>query len=150
MLFIVRVIVTEDSPITFIMLIAFIFSMVLWKLQITIPSTKHYLILNREDGLLKIYIKLKVSFTTESKSNIEFFLFYPSIMWFWVLISGSNKLQCYLVMNLIKLFWYLIQVERTVRNGNSISVDVIEQLEDILEMIRKMAVSALVSTILHL
>jgi len=80
MLFIVRVSVTEDSPITFIMLIAFIFSMVLWKLQITIPSTKHYLILNREDGLLKIYIKLKVSFTTASKSSIEFFLFYPSIM----------------------------------------------------------------------
>jgi hypothetical protein len=42
-------------------------------------------------------------------------------------LKGSNKLQCYLVMNPIKLFWYLIHVEWTVRNGNSISVNITDE-----------------------
>jgi hypothetical protein len=37
--------------------------------------------------------------------------FHPAILWFWVLIEVSSKLQCYLVMDPIKHFWYLIRVE---------------------------------------
>jgi hypothetical protein len=33
-----------------------------------------------------------------------------------------NKLQCYVVIDLRKLFWYLIHVVQIIRNGNSISV----------------------------
>ena len=29
--------------------------------------------------------------------------------------NGSNKLQCTLVMDLLKLFWYLIHVKRTLK-----------------------------------
>ena len=34
-------------------------------------------------------------------------------------IQGSNKPQCFLVTAIIKLFWYPIHVERTVRNVNN-------------------------------
>ena len=34
-------------------------------------------------------------------------LLYPAIMWFWVLIKGSNKVHCSLVMDIIKLIWHL-------------------------------------------
>jgi hypothetical protein len=37
--------------------------------------------------------------------------FHHAILWFWVLIEVSSKLQCYLVMDPIKHFWYLIRVE---------------------------------------
>ena len=41
-------------------------------------------------------------------------------------IQGSNKPQCFLVTAIIKLFWYPIYVERTVRNVNSINKIVIQ------------------------
>ena len=47
-------------------------------------------------------------------------------MWFWILIKGSIILQCYLIMDLIKFSWYLIHLERMVRNGNSVTTDMIE------------------------
>lgn len=39
---------------------------------------------------------------------------------------GKPNHQCYSVMDLMKLYWYLTHVERTVRNGNGISADVID------------------------
>ena len=51
------------------------------------------------------------------------------------LIKGSNKLQYDVVMGLIKLFYNLIHVELTVRNRNSISADIIEDiLENVLNV----------------
>ena len=44
------------------------------------------------------------------------------------LIKGSNKHQCYVFINLIRLFWYLIHIERIVRNVNSTRVDVIKDI----------------------
>ena len=53
------------------------------------------------------------------------------------LIKGSNKLQYDVVMGLIKLFYNLIHVELTVRNRNSISADIIEDiLENVLNVSR--------------
>jgi hypothetical protein len=49
--------------------------------------------------------------TAQCKLVFSMFLL-GAIVWFWVLIKGSNKLQCYIVMNAIKRFWYLIRVER--------------------------------------
>jgi hypothetical protein len=51
---------------------------------------------------------------------------YLAIVYFTVLIKGSNKLQSYLVMNLLRLFWYLTHVEPTVRNDNSMHAVMIE------------------------
>jgi hypothetical protein len=49
-------------------------------------------------------------------------IFYTAIVSFFVQVRGYHNLQCYLVMDLIKIkkFWYPIHVDRTERNGNSI------------------------------
>jgi hypothetical protein len=40
--------------------------------------------------------------------------------------KGEHKLKCYLDVDIVHLFWYQVHVERTVRSGNIISADVIE------------------------
>ena len=52
-----------------------------------------------------------------------------------ILINVSNKLQCYLITDLTKLFWYPIHVEWMVRNGNSISMDVLEDITVVLDFL---------------
>ena len=48
---------------------------------------------------------------------------YPEIVivWFWVLIKGSNELQCYVVMDSIKTFLVPYTYRATIKNGDSIS-----------------------------
>ena len=48
---------------------------------------------------------------------------YPEIVivWFWVLIKGSNELQCYVVMDSIKTFLVPYSYRATIRNDDSIS-----------------------------
>lgn len=43
--------------------------------------------------------------------------FNQQILWFWVLIKGSNKLQWYLIMDLIKLFWHMIHIGQQYKRG---------------------------------
>jgi hypothetical protein len=40
--------------------------------------------------------------------------------------KGPYRHQCYLVMNLTYLFWYMLHVEQILRNGNGIRTDLIE------------------------
>jgi hypothetical protein len=58
----------------------------------------------------------------EQHNNIS----YSTIMWFLVLMKESINFSFILVIDTIKLYWYLIHVELAVRNGNSISMNVIE------------------------
>lgn len=60
---------------------------------------------------------------------------YLAIVYFAVVIKGSNKPQSYLVMNLLRFFWYLIHVEQTLRNDNSKQPDMIEDSN--LQYVRK-------------
>jgi len=40
--------------------------------------------------------------------------------------KGEHKLKCYLDVDIVHLFWYQVHVEHTVRSGNIISADMIE------------------------
>ena len=47
---------------------------------------------------------------THKKSRWKIFILQSNVR-FWVQIKRSNKLECYFVMDLKQLFWYLIHVE---------------------------------------
>jgi hypothetical protein len=54
---------------------------------------------------------------------------------------GSNKLKCYLVMDLIKHFWYLIHVER---QKETVTVQVLMSQVTPMKTIRMMLVSVII------
>ena len=43
-----------------------------------------------------------------------------------ILSADKYELKCYLVKDVIMLFWYLFHVEQILRNDNNINVDMVE------------------------
>jgi hypothetical protein len=72
---------------------------------------------------------LLVDFSEKTKKTLNYInvrynkLFHPAIVWFYILIKGVIK--NYLVIDLIQFFWP-DSCSATVRNGNSIGADTIE------------------------
>jgi hypothetical protein len=110
---------------------------ILWNSIYTqyINSSYNSLLINEKHGFLttlqiKVLIMLNCLIGKYTLLHSELYVHqenvYPAIVWYRVLIKGSNKLQCYLVVDLLKLLRYLITWRATIRNGNSINADVID------------------------